>query len=87
MKAILVIDKPECCTGCLLGIYNKKWFCLVTNKDIDITDRYNIPSWCPLKPMPKKINEKVIDFVPIGYWSSYDYEAKGWNDCIEEIEK
>lgn len=50
MKAILVIDKAESCTSCLLGIYNKKWFCLATNKDIDICDRYNIPTWCPLKP-------------------------------------
>lgn len=61
MKAILVIDKPESCTSCLLGIYNKKWFCLKTNKDIDITDRYNIPEWCPLKPMPNKACEKLVE--------------------------
>lgn len=79
MKAILVIDKAESCTGCLLGIYNKKWFCLATNKDIDIGDRYNIPTWCPLKPMPDKKEE--------GYPND-DYtigKADGWNDCLREI--
>ena len=60
-KAILVIDKPESCTSCLLGIYNKKWFCLATNEDINITDRYNIPKSCPLKPMPKKFNDDVYE--------------------------
>lgn len=61
MKAILVLDKPESCTGCLLGIFNKKWFCLATNKDIDICDRYNIPSWCPLRPIPDKAAETLIN--------------------------
>lgn len=75
-KAILVIDKPESCTSCLLGIYNKKWFCLKTLKDIDITDRYHIPDWCPLKPMPKKKN---TDFHPNVVY------ANGWNDCLKEI--
>lgn len=79
MKAILVIDKPESCTRCLLGIYyNKGWFCLATNKDIDVTDRYNIPECCPLKPMPKKMNTDGDDIEEDSYW-------QGWNDCIEEI--
>ena len=56
MKAILVVDKPESCTSCLLGIYYKRWFCLKTLKDIDITDRYHIPEWCPLKPISKYVN-------------------------------
>ena len=88
MKAILLIDKPESCTSCLLGIYNKKWFCLATNKDIDITDRYNIPEWCPLKPLPL---EKVGDdlYERYGSWTlSDEKEASyrvGFNDCLEEI--
>ena len=77
MKAILVIDKPESCTSCLLGIYNKKWFCLDTNKDIDVTDRYNIPEWCPLKPLPHKLQ---ADWYTDGY-------KEGFNACLEEIEK
>lgn len=83
MKAILVIDKPESCTGCLLGIYNKEWFCLKTNKNIDITDRYHIPEWCPLKPMPEKKPDRA-------YWHDDEFSEgyrDGWNACLEEIEK
>ena len=100
MKAILVVDRPESCTSCLLGIYNKKWFCLKTNKDIDITDRYNIPEWCPLKPLPKKLYveaNRIEDVMP----SEFDMDklilkiqldtdklfALGWNKCLEELEK
>lgn len=82
MKAILVIDKPESCTSCLLGIYNKKWFCLDTNKDIDICDRYNIPEWCPLKPMPQKKEETFAYWIAQGDPESY---INGWNDCLDKI--
>lgn len=79
MKAILVIDKPECCTDCLLSDYIGKWLCLKTGKTIDTTDIYNIPEWCPLKPMPQnKQHEDEIDY-------EYGY-IDGWNDCIKEIE-
>lgn len=77
MKAILLVNKEESCTSCLLGIYNKKWLCLATNKDIDVTDRYNIPTWCPLKPMPNRIEV-------CGEWISEEYQ-KGWNACLEVI--
>lgn len=86
MKAILVIDKPESCTSCLLGIYNKKWFCLDTNKDIDICDRYNIPEWCPLKTMPEKLQfqEPFNDDYTVS-WASRLGFVDGWNACLEEI--
>ena len=90
MKAILVIDKPESCTSCLLGIYNKKWFCLDTNKDIDICDRYNIPEWCPLKPMPQKKEayaESYTDRADEFSCKKHPLYAQGWNECLEEIEK
>ena len=79
MKAILVINKPESCTGCLLGIFNKKWFCLATNKEIDICDRYNIPSWCPLRPLPET---NTWDVTENGHVTEF---AEGWNACLKEI--
>ena len=88
MKAILVIDKPESCTSCMLGIYNKRWFCLATNEDINITDRYNIPKSCPLKPMPQKNEIKnEEEFMNVCGWM---FEVQtgmdiGWNDCIDEL--
>ena len=76
MKAVLVIDKAESCTGCMLGIYNKKWLCLAANKDIDISDRYNIPAWCPLSHPLKSVDS---DF--------YIYDKKYLFDHLErEIE-
>ena len=86
MKAILLIDKPELCTSCLLGIYNKKWFCLATNKDIDITDRYNIPKRCPLKPMPQKKSHIECSWNAEKIETTNDFED-GWNACLKEIEK
>lgn len=82
MKAILVIDKAESCTSCLLGIYNKKWFCLATNEDINITDRYNIPKSCPLKPMPTKKKTDSTGTIDEYMLKGYD---RGWNDCLKEI--
>jgi len=79
MKAILVIDKPECCTSCLLSFFNRKWFCIKTNKDINITDRYHIPEWCPLKMLPELKT-------PAGSDVFNDY-VRGYNEAIEEIMK
>lgn len=78
MKAVLVIDKAESCTSCMLGIFNKKWFCLATTKDIDICDRYNIPTWCPLKPLPQKGFGDADDIEQTSYFD-------GWNECLDEI--
>ena len=79
MKAILVIDKAESCTGCMLGIFNKKWFCLATNKDIDICDRYNIPTWCPLRPLP---SFKAVD---LNDTRDVVMFCHGWNTCLADM--
>lgn len=87
MKAILVIDKPESCTSCMLGIYNKRWFCLATNEDINITDRYNIPKSCPLKPIPNIKTEEAIKLANmINPKATFQEFADGWNACLKEIE-
>ena len=85
MKAVLVIDIPKNCGVCPIAEYilfeNGKarvdagGNCPIENNYI-ANDKWNErPSWCPLKPMPKK-----HDNVP-----KHEYEL-GWNDCIEEIE-
>ena len=79
MKVILVIDKPESCTGCPLSFFNRKWFCLKTNKDINITDRYHIPEWCPLKPVPELKTPEGSDVFN-------DY-VRGYNEAVEKIIK
>lgn len=75
MKAILVIDKmPNSCDECEVrcGGYTAKEY---TQKGI------KRPSWCPIKPMPKKRSTNYTsDFQEI-----YKAEARGWNACIDEI--
>lgn len=69
MKAILVIKMPKNCHDCPLNSHTDFDFdvCWVTQKD---------PSWCPLKPMPKKYELTT---------EKGNRYAVGWNDCIDEI--
>lgn len=53
MKAILVIDMPQCCAECELCYHTDKYGCMVCE---DITgeivhDWYRKPLWCPLIPL------------------------------------
>lgn len=85
MKAVLVIDMPECCYDCdfcrfsggyVHGYYGRD--CLITGEHIQnnnfdiITSRHKT---CPLKPMPEK---ELI-------WNDNDDYQMGWNACIDEI--
>ena len=73
-KSILVIDTPKECDGCPC-LNQKLWECQADIKRRSSDER---PSWCPLKPMPSKIDADD---------DSYLMYVKGWNDCIEELEK
>ena len=79
-KAILVIDMPESCKGCMcyvLGMSNN--FCEVTN--FAIFDNTTKPDWCPLKPVPEKYDLEGCRVTRD--WDG-EYES-GWNACIDEI--
>lgn len=78
---VLLIEDSETCSECLLGIYNRRWFCLATGKDIDLLkSRYEKPTWCPLRPLPQKYGaEKDMYSV-----EDYNYSL-GRDDCIDEI--
>ena len=60
MKEILVIDKPEYCDDCPILFEN---YCGKTlmklELDYDETCNYLRPSWCPLRPLPQKIEVDV----------------------------
>ena len=71
-KAILVIDMPECCKNCMCYVLGaKNNFCEVTR--FTIFDNITKPSWCPLKPVPDKVEVFMDDC------------ADGYNACLEEI--
>lgn len=87
MKAILVIDMPECCYDCdfcrfnggyMNGYYGRD--CLITGESVQ--NNFNITTsrhkTCPLKPMPEK--KKIFDDIYAG--SGLD---RGYNACIDEI--
>lgn len=77
MKAILVIDMPDSCEECkiiYLQGHGESSIC-------DSGDWSKRPSWCPLRPLPKKKTIKN----PIWSDRSYDDFDKGYNACIDEI--
>lgn len=91
MKAVLVIDMPNDCTECPLYSDDDYGFgCGYGTKEnrrqTNVDD--TIPTWCPLKLLPKK---KVGDdlYERYGSWTLSDekeasYRA-GFNDCLDAI--
>ena len=85
-KALFVMDMPNCCTKCGFFFYldEDAAYCeKVTDPDDSesfkaIKEDYCQcrPDWCPLKPVPEK-----MDCPPM---NGENYEA-GWNACIDEI--
>ena len=82
MKAVLVIDKmPKSCADCRL---KRGLFCGESGNSLHDYIHYNDkpsdkPDWCPLKPIPKKMEESWME-TP----NDCDYRM-GWNDCLDEI--
>ena len=76
MKAILVIDMPENCLKCKL----QDWANCRIVKGCHTGDTR--PDWCPLKPMPEKMQVCGKYPQPDGIVPSYKI---GYNACIDEI--
>ena len=76
MKAILVIemsDIPKNCMSCPLIDYHREYSIVCRHYQTgDIR-----PSWCPIKPLPKKKTPNGSDIFN-------DY-VRGWNECVDEI--
>ena len=82
MKAILVIDMPQDCLYC--PCYRPAYHeyledCKVALRPLTTEERDSRPNWCPLKPLPNKIDQ--------GYpCEKYDEGySDGWDACINEI--
>lgn len=100
-KAILVIDMPEKCVFCPVynndGIYPCKAINIEETEDYD---ELTVPAWCPLKPLPKKLEFKTdrltlktnMDEID-NYIKNLGYERVGnihdtiggFNACLEEL--
>ena len=79
-KSILIIDTPEDCYGCNLCREDNQTYrpyCSIVYRDIFYT--HEKPNWCPLKPIPKKI--EGYDSIK-QQWGEYE---DGWNHCVDSI--
>ena len=84
MKVILVKSCYECPYR---ECFNKGFIC--TQTGMSWTDKIDgcFPDWCPLKPMPQKLDEMSnIDSSLFCPNLKGDQFCIGWNACIEEIE-
>ncbi len=86
MKAILVIDMPSSCMGCNFlhcEIEENKEYCEAREirNQVDLAKEEK-PNWCPLKPMPEKMQVCGKYPQPDGIVPSYKI---GYNACIDEI--
>ena len=97
MKAVSVMDMPDNCFECpfcykaedfSLGDFKfqKMFRCKLEPEDIEDVYLSNImnkkPDWCPLKPMPEKMQVCGKYPHPDGIVPSYKI---GWNACIDKI--
>lgn len=93
MKAVLVIDMPNNCYDCQYCRFDARRYnfrgCVLTDTEVQdgtIDICKEVHSCCPLKPMPKEedIYEVGMDEEDTNAKRQWN---KGWNACIEEIEK
>lgn len=84
-KGVIVVDLPENCLECSLR--DSIGYCELSHKDIfKFAVSLNKPKDCPVKPIPEKKTPDKFKPSPMikEYYNPYD---KGWNDCLEEINK
>ena len=93
MKAILVLEMPSSCIDCrfcreidegvnacceIMSELDDSELCRM----IDVSYPQDKPDWCPLKPMPEKMQVCGKYPQPDGIVPSYKI---GYNACIDEI--
>ena len=77
-KAILVIDMPDNCKECSIMFPDEySYWCSYDNPEPNGVFKYVEkgikPDWCPLKPVPDKVEVFMDDW------------ADGYNACLEDI--
>lgn len=104
-KVILVMNDPTCCVNCPLLRSTRTpntWVCgiLHNNGNADIVfepvdiDSDKKPDWCPLKPVPEKIDVPYFDDTikaesknafEVGMYMYDRGHYRGYNLCIDKI--
>ena len=94
-KAVLAMDMPDSCMGCnflYCNVESNVDSCqaMEVSKIVDL-EKEDKPDWCPLRPVPEKLQEEYEDKVKTinGDWisvgSGIDSVAVGYNQCIDDI--
>ena len=94
-KSVLVIDTPKNCDECRLCyheyyISHEETYCQLHKSGTFIAvDKNTKPDWCPLSPIPERINLKqYVDNAARNIDSVLTHQyAQGWNSFREEILK
>lgn len=83
MKALIVIDMPKTCAECRASFCGDVWYCYAGEyrRPLFTENIQEKPLWCPLRPLPEKIEEGEEPNIKYGI-SEY---AVGRNDVIDEI--
>ena len=94
-KAVLAMDMPDSCMGCnflYCNVESNVDSCqaMEVSKIVDL-EKEDKPDWCPLRPVPEKLQEEYEDKVKtingdrISVGSGIDSVAVGYNQCIDDI--
>lgn len=91
MKAVLLINMPNQCIECPCYRQSQceeiyEW-CNVTDRRLTWKEVAEVPEWCPLKPMPNKLDANEWHRMFGGTYKEREAKGYGWNACLEEIEK
>ena len=86
MKAVLVMDMPECCNYCPLGYFlgiGGATGCRAMNDRVN-RDGQVKANWCPLKMLPEGKQPEIFSVGSLieEYYSEYN---RGFNDCLDAI--
>ena len=76
-KGIIVVDMPSVCEECSCFQYDIQYgkYCDVSGGNLmDIDCDEEKPDWCPIKPIPEKMQSEGISIYAIA-----------WNECLDEI--
>ena len=87
-KSVLVIDTPKKCMDCPFCVLDSDLESINLICNIDRDEKYisfeyfglNKPDWCPLLPLPERMDVHKAD-------SPYDLYYKGYNNCLDELQK
>ena len=96
-KAVLVFDMPSNCSNCCQSYdcYGEFYVCAAMDKALEEHKMdLEIPDWCPLKPLPEKIdvpehdnNVKALsdNAFDVGAYMYNRGHYRGYNICIDAI--